>query len=103
MGFAGFVLSVLPTVPDPALRQPLTFSAIAPLFACYYVQAILVQFSGPRTFLLRLSLLPVTVWSGWYAATRYDFAWRLALLTGQERGRFEAGNYGYVVGSRVLC
>lgn len=87
--------SFLPTVPDPSLRQPLTLTAVAPLFACYYAEAVLVQL--PRTFIWKLSLLPIIIWSGWHAATCYDLARRTALILGRDHERIQCWNYAFVV------
>lgn len=90
------IWSILPTVPDPALREPVTFSAVAPLFACYYALALLVQL--PRTFLLRVSLLPIAIWAGWHAATRYDFALRIAFMLGwEDHWQIQGLNFAFVV------
>lgn len=97
MDFAKNVISsLLPTAPDPSLREPITFSAVAPLFACYYALALLVQL--PRTFVFRLSLLPIAIWSGWHAATRYDLALRVALMLGwEEHWEIQGLNFALVV------
>lgn len=88
--------SSLLTVPDPALRQPITLSVVAPLFICYYVLAFLVQF--PRTFILKLSLLPIICWTAWNTATRYDLAMQIVLVAGTEYyDSFRAWNYALVV------
>lgn len=86
----------LPTLPDPALREPITFSGVAPLFACYYALALLVQL--PQTLIFRLSLLPFAIWSGWYAATRYDLALRIAMMLGwEDHWQIQGLNFALVV------
>lgn len=99
MDFTKNVLSsLLPTVPDSSLREPITISAVAPLFACYYVLALLVQL--PRTFVFRVSLLPIVIWSGWHAATRYDLALRVALMLGwEDHWQIQGLNFALVVSS----
>lgn len=90
------ILFSLLTVPDPALRQPITLSAVAPLFICYYVLAFLVQL--PQTFALKLSLLPIVFWTAWNTATRYDLAMKIMLVVGTEDyDSFRAWNYALVV------
>lgn len=100
MGFTGLVSNMispmLPTVPNPAQRQPLTFSAAAPIFVCYIVQAILVQL--PRTLAWRLIFLSVMIWSVWHAVMEYSLSARIAYVVGREDvERFRIFDYLFVV------
>lgn len=100
MGFTGMVSniisSLLPTVTDPAQRQPLTFSAAAPIFVCYIVQAVLVQL--PRTLTWKLFFLSVMIWSVWYAVTEYTLSERIAYVMGRKDvERFRIFDYLFVV------
>ncbi|KAI0297625.1 hypothetical protein B0F90DRAFT_1634028 [Multifurca ochricompacta] len=73
---------MFPDIPDPALRQPLTISAIAPLYLSFYALGVLAILSN--TFLLKLSLLPFIVWQAWKCAVGLDLALGLARLFGLE-------------------
>jgi hypothetical protein len=85
-----FAMSLsLPDSPDPALPQPATLAALAPLILCFYAQAVLAIL--PNTFVLKLSLLPFVVWQAWSCAVTLSFSMGLANLFGMkndERLRF---------------
>jgi hypothetical protein len=74
------MMSIYP--PDPALRQPLTPTAVFPLFLSYYVLAVLTIL--PNTFIFKLLLLPFIIWQAWRCAVRLDFSAWLAELPGLE-------------------
>lgn len=101
MGFTGLVFNtispMLPTVPNPAQRQPLMFSAAAPIFVCYIVQAILVQL--PRTLAWKLIFLSVMIWSVWHAVMEYSLSARIAYVVGREPDveRFRIFDHLFVV------
>jgi hypothetical protein len=54
---------LLPDIPDPALRQPVTLAAVAPVFLGIYAQAVLAIL--PNTFKLKVVLLPFIAWQAW--------------------------------------
>ncbi|KAI0067200.1 hypothetical protein BV25DRAFT_1789320, partial [Artomyces pyxidatus] len=93
--------SSLPNVPDPGLRQPITVRAVAPLFLCYYAQAVLAIL--PHTFLLKLALLPLTCWNAWHAAVDYDLAAGAASgLKVPNPERVVCWNYAYVIATITM-
>ncbi|KAF8905033.1 hypothetical protein CPB84DRAFT_1727385 [Gymnopilus junonius] len=69
-----FLLCFMFWIPDPSTRQPLTWHSFAREFLlpilCYYVTALLVI--TPRTFFIRLALLPISLYSAFRCATRLD-------------------------------
>jgi hypothetical protein len=75
--------------PDPTLRQPLTPTALLPLFLCYYVLAVLAIL--PNTFIFKLLLLPFLVWQAWRCAVELDLAAWLA----QQPGFQSANGLGF--------
>ena len=82
--------------PDPASRQPFTSAAFLPLYFLYYVLALLAIL--PRTFILKLALLPIFLWQVWKCATGLDFAVALAHSFGLESPVRVCGfNFGFVV------
>lgn len=89
---------MLPDYPDPALRQPLTLTAVAPLFLSYYALAVLAIL--PNTFILKLSILPFIVWQAWGCAVGLNLS---AALTGwlglQSADRLNLWNGSFVVGA----
>ncbi|KAH9954276.1 hypothetical protein BC827DRAFT_1143989 [Russula dissimulans] len=90
------MLSSLPELPDPALRQPLTLAAIAPLYLTFYALAVLSIL--PNTFVLKLSLLPFIVWQGWSCAVGLNFSMALAESIGHPNGdRLRFWNMSYVI------
>ncbi|KAH9997355.1 hypothetical protein BJV77DRAFT_1059170 [Russula vinacea] len=82
--------------PDPAARQPFTNAAFFPLYSCHYVLAVLAIL--PRTFVLKLVLLPIVVWQAWKCAVGLDFAAGMANSMGVEGSRLRHFNFLYVVG-----
>jgi len=68
--------------PDPALRQPATLAAVAPVFLGFYAQAVLAIL--PNTFTLKLSLLPFILWQAWSCIVRLNFSMGLAKWLGFE-------------------
>jgi len=90
------MLSFLPELPDPALRQPLTVAAIAPLYLSFYALAVLSIL--PNTFVLKLSLLPFIVWQAWRNAVGLDFSMGLAEWIGHpNRDRLRFWNMSFLV------
>lgn len=84
------------SLPDPRFRHPVTPAALLPVFACYYLHAILVLL--PQTSALRFALFPVTVWQAWYVAVHYDLAKGIAgFLGASSHERIVCWNYAYVV------
>lgn len=65
---------LIPEIDLDKSRQPLTLDSFArellPPLLCYYATAVLVI--TPRTFATRLSLLPITLWVTFRAATLVD-------------------------------
>lgn len=61
-------------VPSASLRRELTLQAfvqdLVPPVLCYFASAVLVQI--PRTFTIRLALLPITIWTAFRAGTQLD-------------------------------
>lgn len=60
----------------PSARRPLTsqsfLTELLPPILCYYATAVLVLL--PRTFPIRLALLPISLWAAFRAATTIDLA-----------------------------
>ena len=82
--------------PNLALREPLTLTAVLPLFLSYYAQAVLAIL--PNTFIFKLFLLPFILWQAWKCIVGFDCAFRLAQLFGhQNTGRLTFWNYLFVV------
>ena len=82
--------------PDPASRQPFTTAAFLPLYSLYYVLAVLAIL--PRTFILKLALLPIFLWQVWKCTTGFDLAAGLANSLGLEStDRVLPFNFGFVV------
>jgi hypothetical protein len=73
---------LFPDIPDPALRQPATLAAVAPVFLGFYAQSVLAIL--PNTFLLKLSLLPVILAQAWSCVVRLNFSMGLAKWLGYE-------------------
>jgi hypothetical protein len=67
---------------DPALRQPATLEAVAPVFLGFYAQAVLAIL--PNTFILKLSLLPFILWKAWSCIVRLNLSMGLATWLGFE-------------------
>lgn len=82
-------------LPDPSLRQPLTLTAVTPLFLSYYALAVLSIL--PNTFILKLSILPFIVWQGWSCAAGLNLSAALAGLQSADQQNFS--NIGFVVGT----
>jgi hypothetical protein len=61
-------------VPPPHTRGPLTLQSftqdLLPPLICYFVTAVLVL--TPKSFPVRLALLPISLWSAFRASTRLD-------------------------------
>jgi len=82
--------------PDLTLRQPLTLTAIFPLFLSNYALAVLAIL--PNTFFLKLLLLPFIQWQTWMCIIRYDFGALLAQRFGYESSdKFAFWNLMYTV------
>jgi hypothetical protein len=82
--------------PDPAARQPFTTAAFLPLYFLYYVLAVLAIL--PRTFILKLALLPIFLWQVWKCTTGLDFSAGLAISLGLESpDRLRHFNFVFVV------
>jgi len=68
--------SILELIPPASARQPLSAQTFTrdflPAVVCYYATAVLVLI--PRTFAIRLALLPVTLAAAFRAGTQLDFA-----------------------------
>jgi hypothetical protein len=91
-----FPSAFLPSPPDPASRQPFTTAAFLPLYSLFYVLAVLSIL--PRTFVLKLALLPVLLWQIWKCAVGLDFSAGLANLFGLESSdRLRHFNFMFVV------
>ena len=85
-----------PFLPDPASRQPFTTAAFLPLYSLHYVLAVLAIL--PRTFILKLALLPILLWQVWKCATGLDLSAGLAISLGLESpARVRAYNFGFLV------
>jgi len=88
---------LLPEHPDPTLRQPLTLTAVAPLFLSYHALAVLAIL--PNTFILKLSILPFIVWQAWSCAVGLNLSTALAGWLGlQSADRLNLWNIAFVVG-----
>ena len=84
------------TLPDPALRRPFTGAAFFPLYSSYYAMAVLVIL--PRTYILRLSLLPFVLWQAWRCAVGLNFSAGMALYLGiEDAEQLNHWNFAYVV------
>ena len=93
-------LAFLPNPPDPASRQPFTTATFLPLYSLLYVLAVLAIL--PRTFILKLALLPIVLWQTWKCAVGLDFSAGLANLFGLESSaRLRHFNFMFVV--RFCC
>jgi hypothetical protein len=93
--------SLLPDFPDPALRQPATLAALAPLFLSIYAQAVFAIL--PNTFILKLSLLPFIVWQAWSCAVGLSFSMAAAKWLGFENDeQIRSWNFQFVV-SAISC
>src|SRR6266403_3539279 len=91
-----FPFAFLPNPPDPAARQPFTTAAFLPLYFLYYVLAVLAIL--PRTFVLKLALLPIFLWQVWKCPTGLDFSAGLAISLGLESpDRLRHFNFVFVV------
>jgi hypothetical protein len=90
------MFSFLPDTPDPALRQPLTLTAVAPLYLSFYALGVLAIL--PDTFIFKLSLLPFVVWQAWSCAVGLNFSAALAQLLGlEDADRVNFWNNSFVV------
>ncbi|KAI0042860.1 hypothetical protein FA95DRAFT_1547023 [Auriscalpium vulgare] len=88
--------------PDPAQRVPLTPRALAPLFALYYLQAVLVLL--PHTRVLRVALLPPIFYLAYTAAVTQDFARGvIAVFPVLDPERVVCWNYAYVIATMVIA
>ena len=88
---------LLPDHPDLTLRQPLTLTAVTPLFLSHHALAVLVIL--PNTFILKLSILPFIIWQAWRCAVGLDYSAALAGWLGlQSTDRLNLGNVAFVVG-----
>ena len=91
-----FLSAFLPVPPDPASRQPFTTAAFLSLYSLHYVLAVLAIL--PRTFVLKLALLPIILWKAWTCAVGFDFGAALANLFGLESSdRVRHFNFMFVV------
>ncbi len=89
---------LLPEHPDPTLRQPLTLTAVTPLFLSYGALAVLAIL--PNTFILKLSILPFIVWQAWSCAVGLNLSVALAGWLGlQSADRLNLWNVALVVGA----
>ena len=90
--------SLLPDYPDPTLRQPLTLTAVTPLFLSYHALAVLAIL--PNTFILKLSILPFIVWQAWSCAVGLNLSVALAGWFGlQSAEQLNFWNAALVVGA----
>ncbi|KAH9958220.1 hypothetical protein BC827DRAFT_1136615 [Russula dissimulans] len=97
-----FLSAKFPAPPDPALRQPFTTAAFLPLGSCHYLLALLVIL--PRTFILRLALVPIILWQAWNCAVGLDFSAGLAKWLGRESSeRLNHWNFAYVIGMFAIA
>jgi hypothetical protein len=89
---------MIPDFPDPVLRQPLTLTAIFPLYLSHYAMAVLVIL--PNTFILKLSLLPFIIWKTWTCTMGLSVSMGLARSLGlQSGGRLAVWDSSFVVRS----
>jgi len=85
-------------LPDPTLRQPLTLTAVTPLFLSYHAMAVLSIL--PNTFILKLSILPFIIWQAWSCAMGLNLSAALAGWLGlQSADQHNFANIGFVVGA----
>lgn len=90
------LMSLLPYPLDPALREPFTLTAFAPLLLSFYALSILAIL--PNTFILKLLLLPFVVRQAWSCAVGLNFSMWLAPLLGlQSPDRLNIWNFSFVV------
>ena len=93
-----FPSTFLPSLPDPAFRQPFTAAELLPLYFLYYVLAVLAIL--PHTFIPKLALLPITLRQTWRCAVGLDLSAGLANLLGIESSvRLSYFNFFFVVRS----
>ena len=91
-----FLSAFLSVPPDPASRQPFKTAALLSLYSLQYVLAVLAIL--PRTFVLKLALLPIILWQAWTCAVGFDFGAGLANLFGLESSdRVRHLNFMFVV------
>jgi hypothetical protein len=89
---------LLPHFPNPAIREPVTLSALAPLFLSFYAQAVLAIL--PNTFKPKLVLLPFIVWQAWSCSVGLNFSTGLAQWLGLEKDEsLRLWNAKFVVGA----
>jgi len=82
--------------PDLALRQPLTLTALFPLFLGFYAQAVLAIL--PNTFMFKVLLLPFILHQTWRCSVGFDFGSALAPFLGhQGTDRVAFWNFMFVV------
>jgi hypothetical protein len=82
--------------PDLSLRQPLTLTAVLPLFLSYHAMAVLAIL--PNTFIFKLLLLPFVIWQAWKCVIEVDCGVPLAQLLGhQGTDRLALWNFIWVV------
>ena len=90
----------LPDPPDPVLLQPVTLTAVAPLYLSFYALAVLAIL--PNTFIIKLSILPFIVWQAWSCAVGLDNSIGLAKSLGiQSTDRLRLLNNSFVVSTIV--
>ena len=95
-----FPSAFLPSLPDPASRQPFTTAAFLPLYSLHYVLAVLAIL--PHTFIPKLALLPIILRQAWRCAVGLDLSAGLANLLGTESSaRLRYFNFLFVV--RLCC
>ena len=95
-----FPSAFLPSLPDPASRQPFTTAAFLPLYSLHYVLAVLAIL--PHTSILKLALLPTVLWQAWKCAVGLDLSVGLGNLLGLESSaRLRYFNFLFVV--RFSC
>ena len=89
---------MIPSIPDPMLRQPLTFTAIFPLYLSHYAMAVLAIL--PNTFILKLSLLPFIILQAWTCTMGLSVSMGLARSLGlQSSDRLAVWDSSFVVRS----
>lgn len=77
---------------------------ILPPLVCYYITAVLVQLPASSTWLIRVALLPMTLYSAFWAATAIDFSASTASMSGwSDPGRYAFVNQGVVVSFVGFC
>jgi hypothetical protein len=88
--------AILPTLPDPALRQSFTIAAVLPLILSFYALAVLTLL--PRTYVIKLALIPFIVWKSWNCAVGLNYSTSVAQFLGLESAdRINHCNFAYVV------